>query len=287
MDMGQLYTPLSIGTAKPDWRHEKVPHHLFDAIDEPRNCTVIEYRERLLPILQDIWSRGKLPILVGGSGFYLKSLFFPLQMESADEHPSFTQKSTEQLWHDLYAIDPHRAQKIHINDAYRIKRALTIWYATGKKPSLITADFEPPCDNFIVLFLTRDRAELYRRIDERVTVMMQQGWLDEVRSLQGTEWEDFLKVKKIIGYDELLDYLAQGEQSSEQLARTRMLIQQRTRHYAKRQNTFWHMLQKQLQAALDRSDGRYQHSVIREINLTLFDVDLYLKQLSLLIGSSE
>ena len=76
-DMGQLYTPLSIGTAKPNWQQEPSRHHLFDVMNEPRNCTVIEYRQMLKMVLQDIWSRGKLPIVVGGSGFYVQSIFYP------------------------------------------------------------------------------------------------------------------------------------------------------------------------------------------------------------------
>ena len=75
--MGQLYTPLSIGTAKPNWQSESVLHHLFDVINEPLSCTVIEYRQMLIPVLNDIWSRGKLPIIVGGSGFYIQSIFYP------------------------------------------------------------------------------------------------------------------------------------------------------------------------------------------------------------------
>ena len=76
-DMGQLYVPFSIGSAKPDWKNHPTPHHLFDEIDTPQNYSVTQYRERLLEICRDIWSRGKLPIIVGGSTFYLSSLFFP------------------------------------------------------------------------------------------------------------------------------------------------------------------------------------------------------------------
>lgn len=281
MDMGQLYTPLSIGTAKPDWRNERVPHHLFDVLDEPRNFSVTEYRARVLPLLEDMWSRGKLPILVGGSGFYLKSLFFVLQAESADEHESFSHKTTQELWDDLYAIDPDRAQKIHTNDAYRIKRALMIWYATGKKPSLHTADFQALSDNFTLLFLTRDRAELYNRIDQRVEQMMDQGWLEEVRVLKGTPWEPFLREKKLIGYNELLDYLSRPDASSAELPAIIADIQQRTRHYAKRQGTFWRMLEKELKAALADKNKAKNNVRIEQINLTLLDVDLYIKQLSL------
>src|SRR5579863_9779399 len=77
MDMGQFYTPLSIGTAKPDWKNSPIPHHLFDIIDTPINYTVAEYRTMLYKTVQEVIGRGNLPILVGGSGFYLHSLLFP------------------------------------------------------------------------------------------------------------------------------------------------------------------------------------------------------------------
>ena len=76
-DMGQCYTPFTIGTAKPDWRNSPIPHHLFDILDEPRNITVVEYYHKVQQTLTDIWQRNRLPIIVGGSSFYLASLFFP------------------------------------------------------------------------------------------------------------------------------------------------------------------------------------------------------------------
>src|SRR5439155_3099719 len=79
MDVGQLYTPLSIGTAKPPWKTSSVLHHLFDVINEPKNCTVAEYRDLLIGTLHTIWARGNVPLLVGGSAFYLRSVLFPVQ----------------------------------------------------------------------------------------------------------------------------------------------------------------------------------------------------------------
>ena len=76
-DMGQFYTPLSIGTAKPDWKAASVPHHLFDVIDTPKLFTVLEYRKRVQAIVHTIWKANKIPIIIGGSSFYISSLFFP------------------------------------------------------------------------------------------------------------------------------------------------------------------------------------------------------------------
>jgi tRNA dimethylallyltransferase len=277
-DLGQLYTPFSIGTAKPDWKNEPVKHHLFDVISEPRDCTVSEYRNWLLPLLQDIWSRNKLPIIVGGSGFYLKSLFFPPQFESTHcDESRYEGLSPQQLWDDLNKIDPERAQVIHKNDLYRVKRALSIWYATGEKPSEYSEQYAPPSD-FGLFFLTRDRQELYKRIDERVLQMINQGWIEEVASLRSTPWEPFLRKKKLIGYNELLDYCA-GPQTEKEFAQAISLIQKKTRWYAKRQETFWRMFEKKLKNAIKKRKSHTLSPKIEVIDLTLSNLDLYIRQL--------
>lgn len=277
MDMGQFYTPLTIGTAKPAWQSEPVPHHLFDIINEPQDFTVNEYRARLQDLIHAIWARGRLPILVGGSGFYLKSLFFPPLMPSAPLPKVFEHLADGELWPTLYAIDPERANKIHAHDAYRIKRALAIWSATNQKPSEQKPFFEPVAP-FHLVCLTRDRAQLYARINERVLQMVHAGWVDEVARLRNTPWEEFLHTKKIIGYDLLLAYLC--DQSEEKLDEVIKIIQQKTRNYAKRQMTFWRMLERELQQAitLHEKSGTIT-SKVEAVDLTLYDLNLYLDQL--------
>lgn len=274
MDLGQFYTPLSIGTAKPNWRSASVPHHLFDIIDTPTNFTVVQYRERLLETCKELWSRNVQPIVVGGSVFYLKSLFFPPASDNFKDTPP---SSYGNSWEDLHAVDPERAAALHKNDTYRINRAMDLWRTTGIKPSLQQPRFELPCD-VQLLFLTRNRDELYARINERVIMMMQAGWLDEVKPLCNTPWQEFLHEKKIIGYNELLAYLAapSGEQD---LDATIRIIQQRCRHYAKRQETFWRGFQKSLDAAYKRVEKPSYTMQIDTLNLTLLDVNLYIKQL--------
>lgn len=277
MDIGQCYTPLTIGTAKPDWRSMKTPHHLFDIIDEPRNITVVQYRAACLNVMQQIWARGNMPILVGGSGFYLQSLFFPpLQEEGAIKiEPNLESAS---LWDTLNAIDPQRAQFIHPNDTYRLQRALCIWRSTGKKPSEYMPIYNPP-SSYDVYCLTRDRSELYERIDARVLAMIHEGWIDEAKGLLGTPWEDFLRSKKMIGYSDIFDYLL-GDQSQENMLAMINLIQQKTRNYAKRQMTFWRKLEKNLKNQHQSyEESKLQNSEIEAISLTLLGVDLYINQL--------
>jgi tRNA dimethylallyltransferase len=248
MDMGALYTSLTIGTAKPDWRSEAIPHHLFDVVDSPRQVTVVEYRSLLIPLLESLRQRGKVPILVGGSGFYLKSLFFPPQGAPITESDAYADIQENQLWHHLEGIDPDRAHSIDPHDLYRVRRALDIWYTTGKKPSLYAPTFQPLAP-FALFFLTRERKELYTRIDSRVFHMIDAGWVEEVEGLLGTSWESFIREKKIIGYDDILDYLATARTEGDKKNMVHA-IQQKTRNYAKRQYTFWRSLQKDLQDAL-------------------------------------
>jgi tRNA dimethylallyltransferase len=263
-DIGQMYTPLSIGTAKPTWQSEPSRHHLFDVISDPLNCTVIQYRQMLSSVLNDIWSRGKLPIIVGGSGFYVQSIFYPPIAGSTDSKISGT-------WADLHAADPQRAASIHPNDSYRISRALSIWHSSGIKPSDCVRRFEPLAKAHIV-WAGRDRAQLFGRINERVSVMVEQGWIDECKALVGTKWEDFIRHKKLIGYVELLDHIQGALELDVALSR----IAQKTRAYAKRQETFWRMLKRSLESELHHND----FISFEELNLTLYDPYLYINQLS-------
>ncbi len=255
-DMGQLYTPLNIGTAKPTpLERMLIPHHLFDVLSEPINFTVAQYRMRVAEVMHEIWSRKNIPVIVGGSGFYIKSLFFPAKENTHDMHapvplaPSvfakqksiegaFENKSTQELWQQLNAIDPERAAKIHPNDRYRIERALILWQTTGQLPSAHAPVYDPITKNYLLFLLTRDRGELYARIDQRVIEMMP-AWHAEVRELKNTPWEDFLCRKKIIGYCDLL-------KSQNNIESVIGIIQRETRRYAKRQSTFFRSLLEQL-----------------------------------------
>jgi tRNA dimethylallyltransferase len=285
MDLGQFYTPLSIGTAKPDWRNARVPHHLFDILDTPQNFTVVQYRERLLQTCNALWERNVTPVVVGGSMFYLKSLFFPPAVAheglwrgyAAENADASHHNVKEGGWEELNAIDPDRAAALHKNDTYRINRAMEIWRTKGIKPSLYQPNLEMPC-NVIMLYLTRNRDDLYARIDTRVIMMLQAGWLDEVRPLCDTPWETFLHEKKLIGYNELLGYLHQSDEGDEFDSVIR-IIQQRSRHYAKRQQTFWRGLEKRLKDSY-QAERTSQYTLETDtVNLTLWDVNLYIKQL--------
>jgi len=278
LDMGQLYTPLTIGTAKPDWQASPIPHHMFDVINEPRDYSVQQYRDAVMPIMQQIWQRNRLPIFVGGSGFYLRSLFFPPTAERAPfdfEH----EDAPSVLWEQLHAIDQERANCIDRHDIYRIKRALAIWQATGKKPSEYVPHYEPIAP-YTIICLERDRQELYARINTRVHEMIAEGWIAEVKELLGSAWESFILRKKIIGYDDIIHFL-HGAKEEKYFTKMIGTIQKRTRHYAKRQMTYWRMLERDLITAhqLYEKEHGLLPMQLHEVSLTSTHLEEYINKL--------
>ena len=291
-DIGSFYTPLTIGTAKPDWQADsmqqkegqsvvEVRHHLFDILDQPESFTVVQFRQRLKTLFQEIWDRGHIPIVVGGSAFYIKSFFY-MQHDIAGtdiwiEQLESSLLDSTALWSELREIDPLRAEQINVHDRYRLIRALAIFKATGKKPSLFAQKMEPLAP-FHFIVCTRQRDELYQKINERVVTMMQSGWQKEVESLRNSPWEDFLMKKKLIGYNDLLALGAQqGNTKTSNQGQVTTQIQQKTRNYAKRQIIFLNKLERELKNAIDSGDLVGQ---VDEICLTLCDVGLYINGLS-------
>ncbi|NBV40592.1 tRNA (adenosine(37)-N6)-dimethylallyltransferase MiaA [bacterium] len=276
-DIGSFYTPLTIGTAKPDWQSEKVPHHLFDIINTPDNLSVVKFREMVQELVVQIQARGNIPVIVGGSVFYIYSLFFK-QTETPQVCKllikALEDKNVHDLWQELYEVDEERAKSIHKNDKYRLVRALSLIQSGQKKASEYCAQFEP-LDSFCFIEMQRDKKELHDQINKRVDCMMDTGWLQEVQLLMGSPWEAFLLQKKMIGYDLIIKYIHESGSGAEyeQLLDRIALA---TRQYAKRQVTFLKKLHRELVQHLKQTqfDGS-----IDQINLTLCDHRLYIKQL--------
>ncbi len=268
-DIGQMYTPLTIGTAKPDYVHSPVKQHLFDVINEPIDITVAQYREKVLTLMHDLWNRSVVPLLVGGSGFYVSSLFFPpFDIQSTfdnkkikNELVSFETAQTDELWNLLHAIDPERAQSIHPRDRYRIERALSLWYHSGIAPSRCLPLFDPP-GRCLWYGITRERGDLIKRIDARVDEMFAAGWVQEVGKLDSS-WQSFLKRKKLIGYDDVIDYL-KGEQTPEGYNALKETVCVKTRAYAKRQMTYWRMLKRKFAAC----DPHHEYVRLVDVDVT-------------------
>lgn len=277
-DMGQLYEPLTVGTAKPSWKSEKVPHHGFDILHKPCDYNVIQYRSFAEKCIKEITSRNKVPLIVGGSCFYWNGLFFPPQdfndyQKLQGEHltaPFDYTGSEEVSWELLNTIDSERAQEIHCNDVYRITRAINLWRSSGRKPSLLKPQYHPLRQNFLIIAVSRPKPELNERIDMRVDEMLSLGWVNETQSLDAS-WKEFLLRKKIIGYDDII----MQEIDAHSITRSCVdRIKQRTRQYARRQNIYWKSWKKKFEL---KANGHQRYC---ELSLTLSSFDLYLKQLN-------
>lgn len=271
-DMGQLYQPLSIGTAKPPKDTYACPTHFFDYLTKPVSFSSMAFRHEAERCMRGIWERGNIPLIVGGTLFYCMSLFFPPIAKREDSGRAtlttdYAHLSTAELWELLHTLDPVRAAAVSRNDRYRLDRALQLWHQHGVPPSSLLPAFNP-LGRFLFVFLTRDRAELYARIESRCDEMISEGFLQEVEGLSA-EWRSFVREKKLIGYPEMLD-VAEGHLSiNEAIA----FIKKQTRNYAKRQNTFWRMLHRRLADAEAASWGDWG-----EANLTLHPLHLYIEQ---------
>lgn len=274
-DVGQMYLPFSIGTAKPPWRDSEIPHHLFDILSEPVSFSAMKFRRKIVGLIQEIFARAHVPVIVGGSAFYLLSLFFPVPDFPSSSDSQNNSEDTSNGWQALHQIDPQRAREIDPSDSYRIERALAIWRATGVKPSVYKPVFEPFAPAVLV-WISRDREQLYERINARVDQMLHQGWVEEVRKVIGSEWELFLRNKKLIGYDTIISY-CDGDIDKQELVR---IIAQKTRNYAKRQITFWRSFKEKIEAAQKEQLSSGAKSVtIQEFDLTHGEVGSYIKLL--------
>ena len=248
-DVGQVYVPLTIGTAKPDLKNVPVAHHMFDMLDKPIDYSAFEYRCACMPTVDAILGRRRVPVFVGGCGFYIKSLFFPLKSPGpcmSGSHGQDLDRDLERLpgespWDVLFRVDPDRARNLHPNDLYKIGRALDIRRRTGVSSSFFKPTFDPSMRNSVAVFLDRDRRELEERATCRIDDMMKSGWIKEAVELSA-EWRAFVKKRGFIGYEEIFDLIDGRLNRSDAVD----LIRIKTLQYIKRQYTFWRSLKKML-----------------------------------------
>jgi tRNA dimethylallyltransferase len=245
LDSRQVYKYMDIGTAKPTKREmKKIAHHLIDIVYPDERFTAADYGRKARGVIKEIIRRNKQPIVVGGSGLYLKALtkgFF--KGPKADEKLREKLREEESklgpyyLFDKLKEVDPKAASSIHPNDSVRIIRALEVYELTGKPITSLQekGDYEPFEMDFIKVGLTLDRKKLYERIDQRVEKMITEGFLDEVKGLKEKGYSSELKAFKTVGYQELFSYL----EGKIDLPLAVESIKLNTRHYAKRQLTWF------------------------------------------------
>ena len=245
-DSMQVYRGMDIGTAKasPEER-ARVPHHLIDAADPSEDFSIARYVELGREVLKDIQARGKVPLIVGGTGFYIQALLKDLDFSEEKEERPLREKyrilaeteGPEALHRRLKAIDPDAAAAIHPNNIKRVIRALEYFEETGSRISALNEAQTGQESPYRVLYfvLNLPRAELYRRIELRVDQMMEEGLLEETRKLLARNVPPGSTALQSIGYKELADYL-KGTCSLEEAVEK---IKLNSRHYAKRQLTWF------------------------------------------------
>lgn len=242
-DSMQTYRGMDIGTAKPSPEEQKqARHHLIDILDIHEMCAVGDFKPLAVSAIADIQARGRLPIITGGSGMYVRALTQGL-LEGPGRDESLRESleglKSGELREKLLVTDPQAAAKIDPNDRRRMIRALEFHAATGTTISSHQSQWktgEGDGDGHQTIFcLSRPREELYRRSDQRVLEMFEAGWEEEVRRLMEKGLERAPTAAKAIGYREMMTLL-HGEMGRKE---TIALIQQKTRHFIKRQLTWF------------------------------------------------
>lgn len=245
-DSMQIYKYMDIGTAKiKKIEMENIPHYMIDIVYPDEKFTVANYKTTATKYIEDIHNRGKLPIIVGGTGFYINSLIYkldfikvPPNFNLRKEYENLVNKyGNEYLFTKLKEVDPKSAKRIHQNDTKRVIRALEVFHETGKPMSHYYKGFRRPNNkyNLIIIGLNRERKELYSRVNKRVDLMIEEGLIDEVKMLLEMGYNKDLNSMKGIGYKEIIKYL-EGELSLEEAIE---LLKRNTRRYAKRQLTWF------------------------------------------------
>ena len=245
-DSMQVYRHMDIGSAKikPE-EMEGIPHHLIDVLEPDDEFHVVKFQQLAKKAMREIWERGHIPIVTGGTGFYIQALLYDIDFDENEKEDACRKEleayarehGAEALHEKLALVDPASAEMIHPNNIKRVIRALEFYEQTGKRISKhneTQRQRESPYA-FAYFVLTDDRAHLYERINRRVDQMIEEGLVNEVQALKDKGYTKQLVSMQGLGYKEILDYL-DGNCTLEEAIYT---IKRDTRHFAKRQLTWF------------------------------------------------
>ncbi|NLN14512.1 MAG: tRNA (adenosine(37)-N6)-dimethylallyltransferase MiaA [Tissierellia bacterium] len=245
-DSMQIYKYMDIGTAKiTEEEMEGVPHHLIDFLYPDEEYTVSDYQRDASRLITEINARGRLPMVVGGTGLYINSLVYELNFAKAPPDEEYRVELEElaanhgiEYIHDLLSkVDPESAKTISKKDKKRIIRALEVYKTTGKTMSEYNKNFRKETDKYdlCMVCLNMDRQKLYDRINMRVDIMIENGLIDEVKGILHKGYHKDLVSLKGIGYKEIIEYLDGNLTLDEAIEK----IKKGSRNYAKRQLTWF------------------------------------------------
>ena len=270
-DSRLIYRMMDIGTAKPGLEmRAEVPHHMIDLVDPDREYICKEFERGAREAIRAILARGRTPIVVGGSGLYVKALVDGI-FEGPGKDPALRRELEAQaglrgkhhLWQKLEEVDPEKASQIDPENLIRVIRALEVYHTTGVPMSELEKQAEPIGIPYRKFGLRRERQELYGLIDARVDRMVDRGFLEEVGRLVDRGYGDAPAVRATLGYSEMVRHL-EGSLSLEEAIG---LVKRGTRHFAKRQMT-WFRKDKEI-TWMDIT-GRTDHAEIASQIATLF-----------------
>ncbi|MDY2986958.1 MAG: tRNA (adenosine(37)-N6)-dimethylallyltransferase MiaA [Peptoniphilus sp.] len=239
-DSMQIYKEFNIGTAKIDTNQTDIIHYMIDIIDANTEFSVYDFQQQVKKLIEEINLRGKMPILVGGTGLYINSIVYNLTFQEKSKDTAYREylnsllqeKGLEYLYELLLEVDPESAKQIDRNNSHRIIRALEI-SKTGKKDN---SNFNSKNNEYNLLYLglNMQRSKLYENINIRVDQMINQGLIKEVSELV-EKYSENSQAFKAIGYKEVISYF-KNDISLEEMVE---LIKKNSRHYAKRQITWF------------------------------------------------
>ncbi|MDD6505596.1 MAG: tRNA (adenosine(37)-N6)-dimethylallyltransferase MiaA [Lachnospiraceae bacterium] len=266
-DSMQVYKYMDIGSAKiTPQEMDGVDHYLVDEFLPDEEFNIVVFQKRAKEALNRIYEKGQIPIIVGGTGFYIRALLYDTSFDDNEGDDSYRKaleeyartRGAHALHEKLKEIDPVSYEAIHENNVKRVIRALEYYRQTGKPISRHNEEEHKKASpyNFAYFVLTDDRQKLYDRIEKRVDLMMEQGLLEEVTKLKGMGYHRDMVSMQGLGYKEILDYL-DGKISLEE-AEYRIKLE--TRHFAKRQLTWFRREQDVIW--LDKSHFRYDDAKI-------------------------
>ena len=277
-DSMYVYKRMNIGTAKPSLEEmDGIVHHMIDVAEPDEDFSVSKYCDMATPIVDDILKRGKTAIIAGGTGLYMDSLirgndFAPFPSTGMREklEAQADEQGMEAMLNLLHSIDPDAAARLHLSDRKRIIRALEVYYETGETITAHNLKTQAIPPRYTPLWLGldfADRAELYRRIDLRVSIMLQQGLVEEIRQLLASGIPQKCTAMQAIGYKEFVAAL-DGRCTIEEAAEE---VRKSSRHYAKRQLT-WFRRNKNIHW-ITRSAGESSGEILNRARQIIRDFD--------------
>ena len=248
-DSMQIYKDMDIGTAKVTKEEmQGIKHYLIDLVEPNQRYSVADYKKAAKKAIKEILEKGKVPIIVGGTGLYINSLIYEIEYNEIEVDLEYRkklekiidEKGLEFLYKEALKIDKEAMEKISINDKKRIMRVLELYYSTNKTKTMLEKEsrLNPVEYDYKVFAINMDRSVLYDRINRRVDIMIEKGLIDEVKNIL-QKYDEFPTAMQGLGYKEVVEYL-QGNTTKEEMIEK---IKQESRRYAKRQLTWFRKIE--------------------------------------------